>query len=240
MNTPELWNTIEVDVTQWFLPSVERRLNPLLNAALARSGSVQLNMKIRSAGGFFEQRTLQLLANTSARWARANLHLNSAAFRMLAAVKGNVPCLAQLQVHSDFLHELTTFEIVPQLTALTLRRSGASEPPVLPWDQLCTLEYTDCNQSAYLRSLFFLLRRTPNLTELRLAELDVLALVLPLTLPPVSLGALTSLRIKLDGEEERHAVASTLVLGEIISALTLPCLREFSMCVSGLKLGTSH
>ncbi|KAJ7225012.1 hypothetical protein C8J57DRAFT_1731238 [Mycena rebaudengoi] len=233
MGTPALWNTIEVDLNGWILPSTTKYLNSILESTLLRSGDIPLNIKFRATSQYCELRTLQLLATTSSRWLNANLDLSRQLSHMFSDVRGNVPQLARLQIHGDYLNELTIFADSPSLRSVTLRGSGAAQPPIISYSQLHTLCYDGSGtNSACLRGLFFLLR--PTLRELRITCLDTSTPRLPLLLLPRRLDELTSFHITLqptdDGRDETAEV-TTEVLRELIRALTLPSLRQFTVSV---------
>ncbi|KAJ6550987.1 hypothetical protein DFH09DRAFT_1499578 [Mycena vulgaris] len=233
MGTPSLWATIEVNLTEWMMPSMARRLMYLLIAALERAENCPLTLKLRATGQLYETAPLELLAQRSDRWHSANLWIESAAFRHTSFTKRNFPLLESLQIHGDFLHELDIFEVAPLLSQVILRSSGAVQPPQLPWGQLRSLNYEDGN-AADLRAFMPLIRLCPRLTAVTFMAVNVSALSLPLDLPRVT-SNLHSLAIMLRNTNDSHPTHSARAFSNLIRSFKLPCAREFRFEMHSLR-----
>ncbi|KAJ7088123.1 hypothetical protein C8R44DRAFT_819511 [Mycena epipterygia] len=232
MGTPFLWATIDVNLAEWLLPPNARRLTYLLSAAVDRSGSCPLRLKIRATGQVYETPGLKLLAQCSERWETANLWINSAAFLHLSFAKGKFPLLESIQIHGDTLHALDVFDGAPRLARATLRRSGAGKPPKLPWDNLRTLNYED-GIAADVRAFMSLLHRCTSLSAVHFTELDVSGLSLPLALPPVD-SNIDSLGITLRNTRDSSSTHTTQAFSDILRSFTLPCARELHFFMNSL------
>ncbi|KAJ7062020.1 hypothetical protein C8F01DRAFT_122566 [Mycena amicta] len=228
MGTPSLWAAIQVNLAEWLLPSVARRLNPLLSAAVVRSGNCPLQLKLRATGQFYEMPSLELLVQCSSRWQSLTIWINSGAFRHLASLEIKLPLLKSLEIHGDFLNELQIFGDAPHLSEVTLRRSGSVQPPRLPWNQLRVLNYEDGN-AIELGAFFTLVSTCGNLRAVDIMNLDISGLhTTPRGLRQIH-SALESFSITLRNTRDLLPVRSTALLGEVIDALILPRLTNLSL-----------
>ncbi|KAJ6564636.1 hypothetical protein B0H19DRAFT_1233464 [Mycena capillaripes] len=224
MGTPSLWATIEVNLEQWFLPSMAKGLTGLLTVAVERARTCPLRLKIRATSSRYAAPGMDFLARCSNRWQTVEIDISSRVFEDISFTSGNFPLLEALDIRGDYLDNLDIFQVAPRLREVTLRFEGAVAPPPLPWDQLHTLNY-ETNSSANLCAFMGLILRCTGLTVVKFL-INISVLSLPLALPPVN-ADLTSLAVTLTNRCSSSAHA-TETFSEIIGSFTLPSVTELS------------
>nr|GAT51828.1 predicted protein [Mycena chlorophos] len=160
------------NLTEWVPPSHARKLTPLLEAAVARSGNSPLHLKLRSTAQAYELPGLEFLANTASRWRALTIWMSSTTSKRLNSLGISLPLLTRLEIHGELLSEVTVFADAPHLQEVTLRRSGSKQPPKLPWSQLRVLNYED-GTAAELAAFMELVATSENLEAVRIMNLDV-------------------------------------------------------------------
>ncbi|KAF7304335.1 hypothetical protein HMN09_00835300 [Mycena chlorophos] len=222
LNTPSLWTAIQVNLTEWVLPSHARKLTPLLEAAVARSGNSPLHLKLRSTAQAYELPGLEFLANTAPRWRALTIWMSSTTSKRLNSLGITLPLLTRLEIHGELLSEVTVFADAPHLQEVTLRRSGSKQPPKLPWSQLRVLNYED-GTAAELAAFMKLVAISENLEAVSIMNLDV-------SVQPVGLYRvfceIQSFSITLRNSRDHVSIHATTFLESLLHPLMLSHLRD--------------
>ncbi|KAJ7141734.1 hypothetical protein C8R43DRAFT_587413 [Mycena crocata] len=131
MSAGILWDTIELDESIWAPPSRTETIMDLLRAALTRGGECPLRVIVYGAN---PPPALELLAQHSERWRKAEFICPLPVLKNLSGLKGRFPVLHTLEVSSwaSPQEQLDLFEVAPSLTSLTisgqLLRTAATPP----------------------------------------------------------------------------------------------------------------
>ncbi|KAJ7501001.1 hypothetical protein B0H11DRAFT_2224846 [Mycena galericulata] len=138
MGTPSLWANIDAFCTS-MTTSQEELFRDLLNLSIQRSVDFSLSISIYTCFGNCAS-ALQLLAQNSSRWRRADIWIDDSSFQIFAVAKANLPLLEYLSLGGMRLQTLDIFEDAPRLTKIKMGEMEET-PLALPWRQLRSFTY---------------------------------------------------------------------------------------------------
>ncbi|KAJ6554496.1 hypothetical protein B0H19DRAFT_1029674 [Mycena capillaripes] len=222
MGTPRLWTTIAV-------VAASSKIDPIDIEFLSRSleRSDRCPLAIHCVGStHIAGEGLEMLAQHSRRWRTADIYLNAASVEFFSNAKGNVPLLERLEIGGFTRPGYPIFETAPKLMHVTLA-SLLGELPKLPWSQLRRVVY-ECAYSR--RDIRHVLEIMPLLSRTCMLNVCNLHLSFSTADIPFVISNIPILHLSLDDASD--CSAPHLVLGELLAALTLPCLKQLSLCSS--------
>ncbi|KAJ7615206.1 hypothetical protein DFH06DRAFT_1239833 [Mycena polygramma] len=213
MQTPWLWATIVCPQ----LDSRAKRATALLSRSLDRSGSCRL--AVGCVGSRMDGGALELLAQHCARWQTADIYLNKAAEDSFSSARGNFPNLERLQIGGFGPRPNDLFSTASKLTHVTLAISGGMVPD-LPWAQLRQVDFYFYRNTSEIQSILAIMCSCSSGCVFNVHHLDLefLAHQPPLTAVVSNIQALC---LSLYDSGAR--------LGDILEALTLPCLQKLTI-----------
>ncbi|KAJ7615226.1 hypothetical protein DFH06DRAFT_1239900 [Mycena polygramma] len=214
MQTPWLWATIALDCPE---PNDQaNRTTALLSRSLERSGSCPL--AVGCVGNSMDGGALELLAQHCARWQTADIYLNKAAADSFSSARGNFPNLKRLQI-GGFGPRSNLFSTASKLTHVTLAISQGMVPD-LPWAQLRQVDFYFYQDPSEIHSILAIMGSCSSGSVFNVYRLDLNSLAHQ---PPLAavVSDIQALCLSLDGSGAR--------LGEILEALTLPCLQKLTI-----------
>ncbi|KAJ7830337.1 hypothetical protein B0H14DRAFT_3464940 [Mycena olivaceomarginata] len=147
VGTPSLWTKIHLqDTAFWSAPGIAERAMELLQSALARSGNFPLTVIITNTTNTWSHRpALELLAQHSARWRVVRFRCPASDFQFLAAAKGNLAILENIEVATNASESLpvTLFEVAPRLRRFAMAQPLGPHVSTPPLDQILNLRCFD-------------------------------------------------------------------------------------------------
>ncbi|KAJ7147831.1 hypothetical protein C8R43DRAFT_1108186 [Mycena crocata] len=225
MGTPSLWSDIAVHLDCWPGYNPNSQLY-LLKAALERGAGRPLTISFISDRRLsaVPESSLALLADHCRRWQHLHLFVDSFAdLNKIACVKGKLDSLQTLSLSSwseqAFFEDIDIFERAPQLSGVSF---GAVNPrccPRLPWRQLQTFTYHFGQTVDFAAALSLMCNLSHPEAGFEVRHLNAgRRFDLPAITSSVASFLLTV-----------YAASTSQAVGEVLSSLTLPHLRELSV-----------